>query len=379
MPGIQLLINDLTEGGVRGQNYEVASNIISTYGMLNLDGDLFGVHLRGAAGVRYEKTKNNIVADQYDAARQVTITRVKQDYDEWLPSALLSADLTSKLTLRGAYYETFVRPQPRQLTPVNLISGSGAAYTVQLGNANLRPYRAESFDVSLEYYPRPGNVVSLAAFSKRVIGLISPEQDPARRCPTGGGGFGFGPLTLTGDVCESALIFNGQRVRINTTGNTNSPDPITVRGIEASIQQDLTFLPKPFDNLGTVINYSFTDVSGRDTSGTGNAVLPGVSDHVVNLVGYYESEVFGIRFAYNYRSKYELADGGTFAGGARTVKPRGQLDISTSLRLTPAISITAEAFNVTDARRVEYESIDRVARRVDIEGRVIQTGVRVAF
>lgn len=372
-------VNDLGDGGARGQNYAVRRDIFSSYGMINLEGDLFGLRVRGAAGVRYERTDNAIVADQFDAARQVTITRVQQDYDDWLPSALLALDLTDRLTLRGAFYETFVRPQPRQLAPVNLISGSGAAYNVTLGNTTLRPYQGRSFDASLEFYNRPGNVISAAVFSKRVTGLITPEQDPARRCPADGGGFGFGPLTLTGDVCESALLFNGQRIRITTAGNTNSPDPITVSGIELSVQQDLIFLPAPFDKFGTVANYSYTTVSGRDTQGNGDAILPGVSDHVFNLVGYYESDRFGVRLAYNYRTKYDLTDGGTFSGGARSVKARGQLDASTSLRVTPNISITAEAFNLTDVKRVEYESDERVPRRIDVEGRVVQAGVKVTF
>lgn len=371
-------VNDLGDGGARGQNYGVERDIVSGYGMLNLDGDLFGIRLRGAAGLRYERTENEIVADQFNANREVTLTRVNQNYDDWLPSILLATDITDRLTLRGAYYETFVRPQPRQLAPVNLISGSGAAYNVTLGNTTLRPYQAQSFDASLEFYNRPGNVISLAVFSKRVIGLIAPEQDPLRRCPADGGGFGFGPLTLTGDVCESLQLFNGQRIRITTSGNTNSANPITVRGVEFQIQQDLKFLPAPFDDLGTVANYSYTDVSGTDVSGN-DAVLPGVSDHVFNLVGYYETDKFGIRLAYNYRTKYDLQDGGTFSGGARSVKARGQLDASASLRVTPNISITTEVFNITDARRVEYESDERVPRRTDVEGRVVQAGVRVAF
>jgi outer membrane receptor protein involved in Fe transport len=61
------------------------------------------------------------------------------------------------------------------------------------------------------------------------------------------------------------------------------------------------------------------------------------------------------------------------------VKARGQLDASASLRLTSNIALTAEVFNITDAKRVEFESDERVPRRFDVEGRVVQTGVRVTF
>lgn len=89
--------------------------------------------------------------------------------------------------------------------------------------------------------------------------------------------------------------------------------------------------------------------------GTGSAVTPEVSNHAV-IMG------------------HELADGGTFAGGVGAVEPCGQPDSPAPLWITPAISITAEAFNVTDACRIEDEGINRVVRHVGIAGGVLQAG-----
>lgn len=57
----------------------------------------------------------------------------------------------------------------------------------------------------------------------------------------------------------------GQRARIDATGNTNSPDPIIVRGMEVSVGQDLTSPPKSFDGSGGAMNHSWTDAAGWAT------------------------------------------------------------------------------------------------------------------
>jgi len=117
---------------------------------------------------------------------------------------------------------------------------------------------------------------------------------------------------------------------------------------------------------------------GRASNGT-DAILPGVSRHTANLIGYYEMKLFGVRVTYNYRSKYDLPAGGTFAGAARQVKERGQLDASASLNISETISLTADAFNLTNAERIEYQNSPLMPRRADFDGRTYQVGVRAAF
>ena len=52
---------------------------------------------------------------------------------------------------------------------------------------------------------------------------------------------------------------------------------------------------------------------------TNPITLPSVSKDNVNIIGYYESKLFGIRLVYNWRGKYDLAAGNSFVGDARTV------------------------------------------------------------
>ena len=371
-------VNNTADGGVGQLNFDLNNDIISSYGMAKLETQLGGIRLRSNIGLRYEHTRNETVSTQYLLGAPTTVRQVN-NYGEWLPSALIAADLSDKLVLRGAYYRSFVRPQPRQVSPATVISGSGASFNVALGNTDIRPFTADSFDVSLEFYNRPGGNVSLAVFSKRISGLIGPITDRSLLCPANGGTFGLGPLQLLGDACQSTTrVFNGQPVQVVVSGNVNASSPVTVRGLEFSVQQNLDFLPGVLSGFGGAFNYSLTDVSGTASNGT-EAILPGVSRHTANLIGYYEAKQFGLRVTYNYRSKYDLAAGGSFAGAARQVKERGQLDASGSINISNAVSLTADAFNLTNAERIEYENSELKPRRADFDGRTYQVGVRVAF
>ncbi|MCS7493966.1 hypothetical protein, partial [Raoultella planticola] len=77
--------------------------------------------------------------------------------------------------------------------------------------------------------------------------------------------------------------------------------------------------------LGGAANYTYTDIDGKDAQGN-PITLPSVAKHDINLIGYYETKLFGVRVVFNHRGKYDLAAGNSFVGDARTVKARSQLD-----------------------------------------------------
>jgi outer membrane receptor protein involved in Fe transport len=82
---------------------------------------------------------------------------------------------------------------------------------------------------------------------------------------------------------------------------------------------------------------------------------------------------------FNHRGKYDLAAGNSFVGDARTVKARSQLDASASINLTDRISVSFDAFNLTDATRSEYENDPMLPRRIDYDGRTYQATLRASF
>jgi TonB-dependent receptor len=371
-------VNDITNGSFLSFNFTNENEIASAYAMAKLATEFGGHALRANVGLRYEDTKNTIRSMDRNAAQQFVTNTYETDYDDLLPSVIAAFDLTEKLVLRAAAYKTFVRPQPRQVSPATLVTTTANGFNVTFGNLNLHPYESKSYDVSLEWYNRADSLIALAAFRKTITGLVGPQTDINVLCPADASELGLGNLTVNGTSCVSDILVNGNPALITASGTVNLERPIEVKGVEFSMQQNLDFLPSPWSNFGGALNYSYTDIDGTTVAGT-PATLPGVSKRAGNFITYYETSRFGVRLVYNYRDDYDLAAGGTFSGAARSVKARGQIDASASYNFTPHFSIALDAFNLSEELRVEYQNVEMIPRRADFDGRTFQLSLRADF
>jgi len=387
------LVNNYWDPNYWNNNFTNSNDTASAYVMAKFNHELFGFGVQGNVGLRYERLDTSIVALDCQGCSSVratapgavnhTVTErsYESDHDYWLPSGMVKIDLTDQLVLRAAYYQTYVRPQPRDNVPVTSVLTPDPAvvnspYTITLGSTSLSPYTSDAYDLALEWYNRPGGVFAISLYQKDIEGYIGPITDPALLCPAdgllNGVDYGLGPLTVSGTNCLTA-----SGVQVQASGNKNQ-DPITVRGVEFAVQQNLDFLPGWLSHFGGAANYTYIDIEG--TTGAGIPItLPSVSRKNLNLIGYYETDKFGIRLTYNWRGDYDLAAGNSFVGDARTVKSRSQLDASASYNVTDRITLSADAFNLTDATRSEYQSDPNLPRRIDYDGRTYQVTLRATF
>src|SRR6185503_9306707 len=131
------------------------------------------------------------------------------------------------------------------------------------------PYRAKAYDLAAEWYFERGALLSVALFYKDISSFVQIVRQT--------GDFSSNPLGLPDSV---AL----------TTCGTAIPDPATclggwqfslprnspggnLRGVEVNYQQPFTFLPAPFNNFGTLLNY--TGVKSSIDYFVGTAPPPG--------------------------------------------------------------------------------------------------------
>lgn len=397
------LVNNDADEGFGLYNFSLERDISSAFLVGLFETEVAGFNIRGNIGGRFESTdqvintldtNNETVRIPGSTSTRVVTTRTprtyRQSYDNFLPSAVVRIDLTDEVTLRLAAYDTFVRPNPRDISPATVITDppegtTDPTYSVRLGSPDLKPYTAHSYDAALEWYNRPGGLVALTFFRKDVEDFVGAIRDPAKLCPPDATALGLGNLSIVGNVCYSDIQVDIGTpgapqltpVRVVMTGNENQ-QPLTVNGVEFNVQQNLDFLPAPFDKLGGSFNYAYTSIDGTNTDGM-PLTLAGVSKHNVNLIGYYETSRFGFRAVYNYRDDYDLAAGGTFSGDARAVRARGQLDLAFSLNLPRQMKLNLNAFNVTDAKRHEYENDYLKPRQVDVDGRTYQISISGRF
>ena len=172
------------------QSYRVTEDTLAAYVQANLE----GARWRGNVGLRMVNTKTtaqawdakilDIIANGafnytavYDDPSEVT---QDSDYTYFLPSANLSIDLTDDLRLRLGAARTMARPSVETLAPTNTTeSVSWGEFTqVYGGNADLKPYQADQFDASLEWYFAPSSIFNVAGFYKYIKNQITTSWEP---------------------------------------------------------------------------------------------------------------------------------------------------------------------------------------------------------
>jgi len=95
---------------------------------------------------------------------------VKKHYTDFLPSANVAFDLNPKMVLRFAAARTMARPDYTDIVP--RVSLNPGALTGSGGDPNVKPFRADQYDVSFEWYPDRETIVAAALYYKDIQSYI---------------------------------------------------------------------------------------------------------------------------------------------------------------------------------------------------------------
>jgi TonB-dependent receptor len=228
-------------------------------------------------------------------------------------------------------------------------------YTVDAGDPTLKPTMSNNFDVSVEWYPKPGTTFHIAGFYKRITDSVVYGGAPKEFT-----------VTFTDGTTETGLA---------TTNTARTSDKAaTVKGIELGARTFLDQLPGWLAGIGVEANYTFIDSKNPgdlyfDIDGVERNDVPlrGLSKHNLNAAFLYEKDPFSLRIAYSWRSKYlqsTTASGtnNTYtyydASGVGTSTPTnlpvygasyGTLDAGLTLRVNENINVQLQAQNILNA------------------------------
>ncbi len=382
---------NIREAGGRNQffatNFSVEQFLTAGYLMVNFGGEVGSLPYSGNVGVRQVETRNEIVGvSEVDGQLVDGFTEV--DYGHTLPSFNAVLELRDYLLLRVAGYRGIVRPNLRASNPSTVFSEGDVNVRVDLPRSEVNPYTSDNFDLSLEWYNRAGSAVSIGAFSKTITDLFTRE----RVCPVGQeaefGGI-FGPLEridLPGGsfdcqeidpfVNDMGEVTDNRTVIMNRSFNTD--DEITVKGWELAVQQNLDFLPYPWNGFGGVFNYTTLD-----TEQGNNAALTRVSPESYNILGYWENRGVSVRLSYNWRDKQLISlpsETGFLGTDAREETARGRLNLSASYRFNGNIRLNFRAYNLTENTGYEFIGGNSEAvHRITYTGRQYQVSGTYTF
>ncbi len=325
---------------------EVTETDTGAFVQVDWDTTVWNMPVRGNVGVRQVKTE--IEALGYSAIAGVA-TQITGDneYEDTLPSLNISLEPMEDVIVRFGAAKVMARPPVGSLVPVFSLSALNAANnTASLGNVELEPYRAKTYDLSLEWYFAPESLLSFAYFYKDISTYVQTTQQRLT----------YADLTSMNAVAFPAGGGRDPALEYVFSTPTNTPGG-PLKGFEISYQQPFRFLPGPLSNLGTQINYTRVE-SEIDycTNSTCNvfvtADLVNLSPNAWNATLYYDDGRFNARISAAYRDTYFQSVPGS-NGGTRGIPFQGKtetttIDASASYSLTDNLSVSIEGINLTD-------------------------------
>jgi len=346
-------------------------------------------------------------------------------YTNVLPSLNLRLKPSNELQFRAAFSKGITRPDFYQMQAYTTLSQNikthqdpvtnqpvldSITYTGDArGNPNLRPVRANNFDLTAEYYFGKSSSLTVALFNKKLKDVIIGRTSTYTLNDTAGQPHDF-------------LI----RSQVNDASGR-------ARGVEIGYQQYFDKLPGLLSGFGVSGNYTYIDsvlklgqpvtsiwctpkdtldanlardLAGCDTDGhvLGGLPMVGMSKNAYNLALLYDHGPLSARLAYTWRGKYLQAANayGTADGSGIDRNPAspnfgqaysvnyalptwggayGQLDMGLHYKLTENFSLAFEAQNLNNALYKQYmqQGIGLMDRSAFYTGRRFTLQARYSF
>jgi TonB-dependent receptor len=249
-------------------SYHVSEDIAAGYGLSDLDTRLFGAPLRGQVGVRVAQTKQ-VSAGHADNGSAALPVRYEKTYTDVLPTANFTLELSETLQARFAAAKVITRPSLADLAPRLTLNSSGVQLTAVGGNPQLKPFEAWQYDATLEWYFAPGSALIAGAFYKDITTFVYNQN--------------------------TNIVVDGQTYVLTSPTNGGKA---TIKGVELAYQHLFKSLPAPFDGLGFLANYTYTDTEAT-YSPTLKDEMVNVAKNSFNLTGFYEKDRFAARASYS--------------------------------------------------------------------------------
>lgn len=312
-------------------DYSLTERVMAGYAMANID---FGA-VSLLAGWRVERTETDVRGFLLSGGVVKPVTR-SGEYSDFLPNLHLRWEPREDVVVRAAYTHTIGRPQYPQLRPgglLTVVTNPDGTLDGDLseGNVDLKPFRSENFDLSVEWYFAPGGLVSAGAFLKRI-------EDPI---------FSFRET-------QAGVTLDGRTfTRLAYTQPRNAEDG-EIRGLELQYQQQFAFLPGLWSGFGVSGNVTFTD-SELTVPGRGELPFLGQSDLLWGAQLFYQKGRIEAALSYHHTGKAPQSigsntDADTFDDDYR------RLNAKVSYAVTDRIEVFVDLQNLTDEKLREYQA-----------------------
>ncbi len=306
-------------------------DIVAAYALASYSGANYKI----TAGLRYEGTDFE-GAGRNNSDGNAVVTRTGS-YSDVLPSIVGYYEIADGLKLRAGYNKSIGRPNPADIARRETVSeGDGGDIFVNRGNPDLKPRRADNFDLALDYSIGGGAFLSIGYFYKELEDEI----------------FTFKDVT---DFVNDA----GDTVQLTTSQPTNLSDA-SVQGVELTLIDDkFDWLPEPWNGFGFASNFTWLEAdldlpqSDEDASITRNITqLNGSQKFKVNASLLYEYGPFEAKLTYADHSERRNSASTSGENSDQFIEPYTQWDIFARYTISDNLQVFIEGRNITNEVRV---------------------------
>ncbi|MBI5693016.1 MAG: TonB-dependent receptor [Verrucomicrobia bacterium] len=326
------------------ETFRTAPTILNAHDRREIDEKNRAVYLRGdlkllpevlvVTGVRWEKRTIDAVS-RTGAPARARLATANLAYDSYYPSLSVKFTPRRQWVFRGGFSRSVGHPDYAEILP-SLTAPSTPTSTdglISLPAAGLKPYFTRNYDLAVDFYPANSGMITASVFRKDVSDFIVSramtlaERDAYITAQ--------GLLPADFGVTAGTVRQNGAKSRL--------------QGFEISAQQNLKFLPKPFDTLNIQGNFSIVDVDTSDADpflalDTLYSQLRAVSPKTFNCVIGYRYRNFSTTLTNNWvaESLYGgFVNTNYFIGSANTANPAAdtRLTLNKDEKLTTDIKV----------------------------------------
>ncbi len=298
-----LVLERNTSPDIPAKAFNVNEDLMTAYLQADIDQEIGSSTLTGNIGVQAIHTDQGSSGTVFagGVAKQVSASA---SYWDVLPSLNLSMRFESDFVIRFAASRQIQRPRLDDLrvavsygisnvaanSPTGLapfIDGNG-------GNPQLRPYRANAFDLNFEKYFGQSGLISAQFFYKDIKSYIDRTRFP----------FDFAGYPLPTGLPPATLIG-----RLESSFNTGGG---SLYGGELAVTLPFSNFSEALDGFGVTGGVGYTKTKIKDAAGNVDQI-PGYSKWVANGTAYFEKWGFNARGSVRYRSTF-LGDFTGFGG-----------------------------------------------------------------
>jgi TonB-dependent receptor len=337
IPALQAF-TDANLGGALMPIDPVATLAANTLSDFHLNENVGGAYVMGnysfgavtvTPGVRYEHTSLSVTGFQLQNGTTIIPASSKVSYNDFLPTLVVRIKPSDNTIFRLAYSRSLGRPEYASLSPGGSIDTINAQ--VSLGNPNLKPYRADNFDATAEWYFARGAILSVGVFGKVI-------KNPIFSRPT----------------VLNNTVYNGVAYPTLTITQPFNADRGDIIGIEGQYQQQFTFLPGLLSGFGMQLTATLTSSTLTLTSGR-SSTFPSQSKYLYGAELFYQRGPFEASIAYHNTGKAVLAVS-ELAYNDQYNDDLRRLDAKASIRIFKDVQVFFEAQNLTDEPTRQYQA-----------------------